>query len=1232
MLREEELNISPDQLDQLRKDQSSKRKGDKDFSFIQNRVPSPLNNNFLLSEEQSRHIRQPSEGFMSAANNLMNQDEFKYGYPYDQDLIEEENDAQGCSDDELDTSKISLFTDENQMMTQHQQPQYIIENLDQNLMILETVQMTDSNNDDFNYSESNYQNIASSSLGAIIQGMNSGSFIGFNNPNSNSNHHYNNNSRSSGARNLTSGRDSATPFNYDENSLMNLSQTPTSNAYLKSSMLPRDRIISSTKLNHNQNYQMVQIVEDNNGEEQDESMLPGSSLTFNQKILSNIRESIKQQDEWLHNTKANPMEMPLQINNDSKYFYKISDPSLYGIMQQDASDDIKLFSRGKQTDIKDDLSQQLIHLQNSNLQMLHTLQQDDQDSQEDEMQLIKKRLDFSRLSSLQNLSSHQAYLGGHQAPHSFMFQTYQSQMSNQSLGQETQHLSTIHGVEREQIAIPFEELLHENMKQISRNAKKDQFNTTKYVTRDEGIQVSCQEQERYSYDTINGIHQEAGISPPQRTKTSLNSNRPPLLRPQTQGLPVNAFPQKLTVNGNNQPIQLNCINIGKLEITSQYYQQKNSDNNKNQNPPSYANQENITASQGIYQAPPASRTTSTNSYTSSLIENQQALICNANTQKQLGKNKIQINPNSDTPREPSSLMIDDSYCNNPRNIVNIQNQIINNQQQIFTNQNFMMPFIDLQSLQGDQDFETDDDSRDQQNCGQKPTKFVKVKRRPKEKVEITKDKQPAGTSKSRKNPGDQKQQISKQNINFMSKTMIISKDKIQQAKSFNEQQQKQQQIIENIIMQNQMIKQKQAKAKKVKVISSSQTGLFLNPQQALNSGRSLPNSNQSSAQTSFLTAYNVKKGPVQKTTSKKNCGTSKDSSQIEEKKMKKMMKKNKSIARQHLQTIANNTQTISVVEITNQQEKEPKKQLSKCNTHRSVSRPKSGFHKQIDLNEQPLILNPNSNLGKKKHSQQVFLKNDCSNNKENIRPSSTNRHQTTKKSINLVGVGQPMNGRPEQIIQSFENIKLLNAQDLLNQIYNQQQKLSSKNFQTIFQSLDTSSNDIAKRVKTEDNISSNVAVHHNRDHIKSMQTFESHTDIDPYNMLTSLDSQRFQQPKRSHQQQMTNHEVYESLYKAAVAQNSSSTCNMMQKMQSPYNSKSMKNKFSTIKNKKCGELNMSNNNTGSSKILSSKVTQNTSKIGGAFNTGSNNINDDKDCKRCDELIHILKHATRYIAR
>lgn len=42
----------------------------------------------------------------------------------------------------------------------------------------------------------------------------------------------NNNSRCSGARVITSGRESSTPFNYDENSLMNLSQTPTSSHIL----------------------------------------------------------------------------------------------------------------------------------------------------------------------------------------------------------------------------------------------------------------------------------------------------------------------------------------------------------------------------------------------------------------------------------------------------------------------------------------------------------------------------------------------------------------------------------------------------------------------------------------------------------------------------------------------------------------------------------------------------------------------------------------------------------------------------------------------------------------------------------------------------------------------------------------------------------------------------------------------------------------------------------------
>lgn len=70
MLREEELNGSPNTSELLTN--REKKLKDKDFSFIQNRVPSPLNNNFLLSAEQSRHIRQPSEGFLTAANNLMN--------------------------------------------------------------------------------------------------------------------------------------------------------------------------------------------------------------------------------------------------------------------------------------------------------------------------------------------------------------------------------------------------------------------------------------------------------------------------------------------------------------------------------------------------------------------------------------------------------------------------------------------------------------------------------------------------------------------------------------------------------------------------------------------------------------------------------------------------------------------------------------------------------------------------------------------------------------------------------------------------------------------------------------------------------------------------------------------------------------------------------------------------------------------------------------------------------
>ena len=47
MLREEELNTTPYSPNQ--DDSPSQRHPEKEFSFIQNRVPSPLNNNFLLS-------------------------------------------------------------------------------------------------------------------------------------------------------------------------------------------------------------------------------------------------------------------------------------------------------------------------------------------------------------------------------------------------------------------------------------------------------------------------------------------------------------------------------------------------------------------------------------------------------------------------------------------------------------------------------------------------------------------------------------------------------------------------------------------------------------------------------------------------------------------------------------------------------------------------------------------------------------------------------------------------------------------------------------------------------------------------------------------------------------------------------------------------------------------------------------------------------------------------------
>jgi len=64
MLKEEELGVSPNMQDSNIDDEYKcmfKEKKEKEFSFIQkNRVPSPLNNNFMISE-YNRHMRVPSE-------------------------------------------------------------------------------------------------------------------------------------------------------------------------------------------------------------------------------------------------------------------------------------------------------------------------------------------------------------------------------------------------------------------------------------------------------------------------------------------------------------------------------------------------------------------------------------------------------------------------------------------------------------------------------------------------------------------------------------------------------------------------------------------------------------------------------------------------------------------------------------------------------------------------------------------------------------------------------------------------------------------------------------------------------------------------------------------------------------------------------------------------------------------------------------------------------------------
>jgi len=88
---------------------------------------------------------------------MLNPDDIKCGLYRDQDFIEEEK------EEELEGSQMSFFA-----RGSAPQKDCIIENMDNFLPTHGTVQITESNNDDFNYSESNYHYAPSSSLGAII--------------------------------------------------------------------------------------------------------------------------------------------------------------------------------------------------------------------------------------------------------------------------------------------------------------------------------------------------------------------------------------------------------------------------------------------------------------------------------------------------------------------------------------------------------------------------------------------------------------------------------------------------------------------------------------------------------------------------------------------------------------------------------------------------------------------------------------------------------------------------------------------------------------------------------------------------------------------------------------------------------------------------------------------------------------------------------------------------------
>jgi hypothetical protein len=170
-----------------------------------------------------------------------NNDELRvHAFNIDRDQIIEVD--SNNSNEDLDNSKITLFTHEGGDENDYKYKRNSDE-LEQKMQlggggILITESNYDSNNYQYSESEFNQQH-GSSSIGAILQCFGNGSFIG--------------SSKNNGGA-FGQGRDSVTtPFAYDENSLMNLSNTP---SMMRTSRLTRkqdERIISSTKLNAKHN-------------------------------------------------------------------------------------------------------------------------------------------------------------------------------------------------------------------------------------------------------------------------------------------------------------------------------------------------------------------------------------------------------------------------------------------------------------------------------------------------------------------------------------------------------------------------------------------------------------------------------------------------------------------------------------------------------------------------------------------------------------------------------------------------------------------------------------------------------------------------------------------------------------------------------------------------------------------------------------------------------------------